>query len=424
MREVNLVCVSANANANKFYRMIERDDLSVEKHWGRVGSHGESSVTHGDYDRTLREKLKKGYVEVDVVASSAPSSSSSSSAVLSEVARKHLVSGVADSVLLSLIDRLVAINRHDIIGKSGGQIQVSEDGIVRTPLGVISTASIARARGILDGYEHAFAEDAKTTLLEDYLKLVPQKVNYRRGWDKTFFSGSNTIASQYQFLDQLEAAVQTQQDRIEAAAKAASEPESTEDEFADLFRFRVSVLEDSVEFDRINKFYEDSKNDRHGAARYKLKRVYKLGDVSGHDEVFAATSARVGNVKEMWHGSQAHNILSILRKGLFVPSSRSFDFHGRMFGDGVYLSNQSSKSLNYSHGMWDGRRNSQVFMFLAKVAMGHEYRPSSRYDDREAHSGKYQSVNIKGGTCGVLNHEAVVWDLDQLSLRYLLEFDS
>jgi poly [ADP-ribose] polymerase len=74
-------------------------------------------------------------------------------------------------------------------------------------------------------------------------------------------------------------------------------------------------------------------------------------------------------------------------------------------------------------------------MLLADVAMGWEFQPNrrglTRFDSaalNAAHHGsddkgrKYNSISVKGGTCGVLNNEMIVWNTNQVNVRYLCEF--
>lgn len=173
----------------------------------------------------------------------------------------------------------------------------------------------------------------------------------------------------------------------------------------------------------------------HKASSLKLKRVYELVDPVGA-KAYASIAAEIGNEQELWHGTKAVNLLSILRKGLYVPpkSGSTVQIAGRMFGDGVYLSNQSTKSLNYAAGYWGGTRETNCFMLLNDVAMGSEYRPERNGFDpaipREARTNKdrfgkpFNSINVKAGTGGVRNHEAIVWNTDAIRVRYLCEFDS
>jgi poly [ADP-ribose] polymerase len=72
-------------------------------------------------------------------------------------------------------------------------------------------------------------------------------------------------------------------------------------------------------------------------------------------------------------------------------------------------------------------------MFLNDVVMGHEFRPKfwNAESLNKAHKGKgrisgkpFHSINVQGGTCGVLNNEIIVWDTDQINIKYLCEFAS
>ena len=132
----------------------------------------------------------------------------------------------------------------------------------------------------------------------------------------------------------------------------------------------------------------------------------------------------IQNIMELWHGTGIGNLLSILKSGLIIPKHAS---HGRLYGNGVYFSDQSTKALNYAAGYWSGNRTNNCFMFLADVRMGSPYIPSgygSRYSGREQFpmSG-YDSTFAKGGNSGVLNNEMIVYQLNQINLKYLVEFE-
>ena len=114
----------------------------------------------------------------------------------------------------------------------------------------------------------------------------------------------------------------------------------------------------------------------------------------------------------------------LLKSGLIVPKAGgSVQITGRMFGDGVYFSDQSTKSLNYSYGFWDGKsRDNNCFMFLADVAMGKYHIPGGGYGMRSIPSG-HDSCYAKAGTGGVRNNEMIVYRTSQANLRYLVEFE-
>ena len=94
-----------------------------------------------------------------------------------------------------------------------------------------------------------------------------------------------------------------------------------------------------------------------------------------------------------------------------------------MFADGIYFSDQSSKSLNYAMGYWDsGAKATNCFMFLNKVAMGNYQVPArstSKFPDRG-----YDSYYAQPGKSGILNNEMIVFRSTQINPEYLVEFDA
>nr|WP_255499096.1 hypothetical protein [Leucobacter sp. cx-169] len=299
-------------------------------------------------------------------------------------------------------------------------ITVAADGQVTTPLGVINPAAVREARILLPSLVSA-APSHRSRLTEQYLRLIPQKVPANAGWADNWITEHTSEAKQTELLDALESAFS----RAPAAPDAPS----------DVFRYQVAALDPkSAEFKQVVKHYNTTKQDGvHSSAQLTPKRVYALTDLRRGAEVDAAHQ-QVRNVQQLWHGTSAANMLSILAKGLYVPPTHGSGIRiaGRMFGDGIYLSESASKSLNYSTGFWGGGRQASTFMLLTETAMGSEYRPEGRgYDpsaSRRARTemnkfGKpYNSINVRPGRAGVINHEAIVWDADQVRLRWLLEF--
>ena len=92
-----------------------------------------------------------------------------------------------------------------------------------------------------------------------------------------------------------------------------------------------------------------------------------------------------------------------------------------MFGNGVYFSDQSTKSLNYAYGYWDrGGKDKHCFMFLFDVIMGKAYKPD-RYGRSGLPKAGYDSTFAEAGT-SVMNNEMIVYDVAQCRPKYLVEF--
>lgn len=412
------VKTDASANNNKFWEITMAADGTVSTRNGRVGSTGQSrTLGNGDalYARKVKEKERGGYKKVEVVGNSAAQSAVSN---VSRVAETEIGNG--DPVVTELVKKLAKINRHQIMAASGGQMDLDLDsGVIRTPVGVVSHDNITNARGILPQLstlvqKEEFESARFMSLLNDYLMLVPQKVGAKRGWHKAVLPDTEAVQKQNALLDQLEASIQIAEESFKKAAQRAK------GDAPKTFDVTLEVLTGD-ETDRITRFYRESINSRHTSSGLRPKRFFRVG-IGAMTEAWEADGAKLDNRMELWHGTRAHNLLSILKSGLIIPKSGgSVQVTGRMFGDGLYFSDQSTKSLNYAHGYWDGgARDNTCYMFLADVGMGKEYHPKSPFSGVPPKG--FDSTFAKGGTARVLNNEMIVYRTSQANLKYLVEF--
>ena len=434
VEEITLIRVDTQNNNNKFYHVQLLDNNDVVTEWGRVGSSGAtktySNLGKGGYDAIVKSKISKGYTKTKIVAS-ATGTSTVSNDELKEVAARQL-SIKPNREINKLVDKLVALNKHNLMQKSGGLIQVNFNGQITTPLGLIDREALTEADVLLQELNQPDNQKgpAHAKLVEKYLTLVPQKVPAQRGWENSFLIDDEAINQQKTLVDQLNASL----DWYDAQKQlSAVEEKDIHEMNKDLFRMKLQpVSRWSSQFRQINKYFQSTKNSSHSwSYRLRLLNVYEVQDIKGANDYKQAVT-QYGNVKELWHGTDAANILSILTKGYFVPKrTDGVRITGRMFGDGVYFSDQSTKSLNYATGYWNGKRTQEnCFMLLNDVVMGHEFRPAYWNKDSVQHSrtgvgrsGKpYQSINVQGGTCGVVNNEMIVWNTEQISIKYLCEF--
>ncbi|MFE6967073.1 WGR domain-containing protein [Agromyces sp. NPDC057679] len=430
-----LVLVDTVANSNKYYK-IAYDPSSgrVDKEYGRVGATGtklHDFTGRSGYENTIRQKMRKGYKKVTIAQEPAPTATRGSNAAMTSIAKSALTTGKArtDTRVAELIERICRVNAHDVAMISGGRITVDLSGRVRTPLGLVTLPSIAEAGRLLDRFAVEPESSIRRRLLEEYLTLVPQNVGRTAGWDAKF-STEREIGRQRDFLASLRDSVSFFDAQVAAQAQASAD-NVDDDDLSKLFKYRVKAVPDGgAVFARISALFESTKNSIHTSSALKVKHVFELVDPVGA-KAYKDIAEKIRNEKQMWHGTRAANLLSILQKGLYVPPVRGTTIQtaGRMFGDGVYLSLDSTKSLNYAQGYWHGAREDNCFMLLADVAMGSEYRPERHSDWRKAHStvnkfgNPWNSINVKPGTANVRNHEAIVWNTDQIRVRYLVEFD-
>lgn len=431
-RETTLILVSAGNNNNKFYRVAIDEQGNLTKTWGRVGTKGTSSVKSrasvDEYYKAIKAKTGKGYKETETFTGSGVNNASlTTKDKLNSIAKKNLVSekGTNDAILERLIDMLVDQNNHAIIEASGGQMQVNDDGLIMTPLGLVSLNSISKAKRLLNELTVSFNIDS----LNDYLTFVPQRVGHSRGWAEKFLDSPEKVKAQRDLLDQLTESLSLYENRKRLKGKKTAEVEADEENYDDLFRYKIRVLEDTKEFNRIRDFYNSKRKSIHSSSRLNLKRVYILEDQTGQAG-YEKKSKAVGNTKELWHGTRVWNVLSILRTGLKIMPEKdieSVNINGKMYGYGAYFSDESTKSLNYSYGYWDGgSRFNNCFMFLSEIAMGNIYyakRDRNYMNNYVQKHGGYDSLFAQGGRSSVRNNEMIVWDENQINMRYLCEFE-
>ncbi|WP_069162881.1 WGR domain-containing protein [Nocardia altamirensis] len=413
--QILLVKVAAEANNNKFYELILRTDGMVIARYGRVGSpKGQiKEYTGGQttFAKKLKEKCGEGY---RIVQNDQSSSDALSPSVVQSAAKAAL--GAGDPITDELVDLLASVNRHTIQVQSGGLITPTASGGMETALGPVSPAAVAAARLQLDAAAHGDID-----AVNEYLMLVPQQMPRARGWEHQF-SEPRFLADQRDFLDQLDAAV-----RVGSAGAAGARAQ---------FRYRLEhVADDSAKVAQLRRAYERTRDRSHDCSALQLHRVWTVTDTTGTD-TWAGLRDQLGNVQWLWHGSQPENVLSILARGLYCPptTGSSIRVTGRMFGDGIYLSDHSTKALNYSYGYWAGTRtrHTRCFMLSAQVVMGNELTTTAsdtphgvvaRMRHRDAATGQpYHSLNVRAGTCRVYNNEMIVPDPRQIRLRYLAEF--
>jgi poly [ADP-ribose] polymerase len=437
------IAVDPIGNNNKFWKyerysapITEKDetgDLKIT--WGRVGATNPESQVRSYDEKWLASKIKSklrgkkdesgdnrvSYTECQIIDAGAPAASPKSLAK-AQVA-KLAVEEIAQSckITAALVKQLAEANRHELLVATGGQMNIDLDtGMVRTALGVVTSAAVKSARALLDEMA-PFIKKSDTEnpryieFIGKYLRLVPQKVGSKRGWYSDFID----LTAQTQLLDQLEASVELAEQRVMAAMNEANKTDKPE-KVAQVFNVKMAICEDDTAVEKIKRMYASGGISRHESSHLKPVRVYEVA-IPHMATMFNTDGGKVGNIKMLWHGTRMFNVLSILKRGFVLPSQLStVQTTGAMYGPGLYFSASSTKSLNYSYGYWDGgRRDSNCYMFLVDVAMGREYIPHGSGNGKKP---GYDSCWAKPGS-GVMNDEQIVYRTSQANIRYLIEFN-
>lgn len=412
-------------NSNKVWEGIAYSDGTFESRWGRVveGAHlarniktlGSAFSAECELESKKREKLSKGYKDSqvfddEITVTMMPNGD------LKNIAVKE-IGGADDRTTLELLEYLAEVNIHNITHSTSIKYNAA-NATFSTPLGVLTPTAVADARDILNEIQDQNSRGnlhsiLRTNKIRDYFQLVPKDFGRKIPQADELLNSAHAIQKESDILESIESAISN------AQKTSSGDP---------VFKCRLTKLphytpEGRNEFRRIRSLFESTKNAGHGyTATLKLKRVYEV-EIEDMKKNFDACSARLGNVRsDLWHGTKASNLLSILRSGLIIPPSSATHCTGRMFGNGIYTSNQSTKALNYATNMWNrsGASGQRTFMFLCDTALGKTHKPGS-YNSNLPAKGT-DSTWVEAGTAGVLNHECIVYSVDQINLRYLCEF--
>lgn len=420
------VLSDVDINHNKYWNVGLYDSGDVEIHFGRIGVTTTQGIEPNAgkiwmekrIKEKLRGKIKNGkreyYREIQTIDSTS-SVKSLNKDTLKQIAKDQIKHSSPETS--KLIEWLAEVNRHQITSATGKQITYDADtGQFKTPMGIITPDSIKEARKLLVDIgdfiaKDKFEDNKLKTKVNDYLMLVPTNVGMKLNV-RNFLPDLTAVQKQGQILDALDASY------IDiTTSKNVDDKDVTQEK---VFETKLEILEDGKEWDRINKYYMSSRNNKHyGVYEMKIKQIWVV-EIPKAKEKFEIKSSKLGNVNELWHGSSSCHLLSILKASLIIPPASSPHVTGRMFYNGIYFSDQSSKSLNYTTGFWGGNDIGRYFMFLADVAMGKYYVPSGPRNCLPPNG--YDSYFAQAHKSGVFNNEMIVFDTGQVNLKFLIEF--
>ena len=447
-----LHCANVDGNNNKFYIIeIQKNPKSghyrLFTNYGRLGVEGVYEIRQEDkagneldetrcrteYDKIIKKKqkgktvkrnggtVKEYYSIVDVVSPNIGSSNirNAASVSVSKNANTPMVNtSKHDAESGRLLRMFVTENIHSIT--SNTSLTFTRNGF-ETPLGPVSEAHIDHATEVLDILRDELNGDkeldSQSKVIRDvngeYFSLIPRKFG-RVICDNDMILTADHIAAEYDLLDNLRTAVRT----------GLNTDNDDKDAGLDI---EVSFMPSTdSEWQRLNDSFETTKHSSHSEGRrYHIRNIFKI-DIPTVSQRYAPTATKLGNIRELFHGTKTANMLSISINGLIIPPTGAAHVTGRMFGNGVYGASCSTKALNYALNFWGGRsnRSATAYMLIVKFAMGKVYETKThRYDG--APSG-YDSVwgQARGsGYGGLLNDEFIVYNLNQATITHILELE-
>jgi len=200
----------------------------------------------------------------------------------------------------------------------------------------------------------------------------------------------------------------------------------------------MNVVKDSKTLAEINRYLSANHGSTH-SIRFNMVNLY---EVDKPEEIRNFKQHQnLHNRQLLWHGTRVENIVGILSSSFMLNPNAQIT--GKMFGNGIYFANSSSKSANYVHTNSEG----VGFMLLCEVALGNPHKNvnSCQYNkapdgfhsvlgigrwqpDTESHIIKDDGLIIPIGKLVekepsnyLLYDEYIVYDTAQIRMKYLVE---
>lgn len=394
-----LVMVTADANNNKYYRMIPQgDNFRVE--FGRIGG-GFQTATYPIYqwNKKYNEKIKKGYVDhtnlvADIIVKEKPKS-------------KEYID-IQNKIIANIVDRLQQMAKQAI--RENYTISSNK----------VTQAMVDEAQIILDNLISITDLELFNKKLIQLFGVIPRKMS----------KVSNYLAKENNDFGKI---ISTEQDLLDVMRGQVVQHSVEDEDIADTEVLNnITILEAmGLQFAEITKEEELKIKKLLGECSGQYKQAWKVENIKTQRR-FNDFVEKEGNIetKLLWHGSRNENWWSIVNSGLILRPTNAV-ITGKMFGYGTYFATKARKSVGYtslSGSYWAKGNANTAFMSLYEVAYGMPY-------DVYSFDSKYYNFNYnelqkysKGSHClhahegnMLRNDEIIVYKEEQTTIKYLVE---
>ncbi len=462
------------ANNNKAYVCEIVKDTS-SKYWlhtmyGRVGgtmsvdyrSCSDLSDAEKEAEKIIKSKLKKGYVEVKLVKASVGSEKGQEKVETSKmsIAQASSLGVIDDSAQKSSLHKEVQGLVKSWFGSTADYVELKLN-TQSCPLGQLSFEQISKGKDLIDELRKLIHSTKKVEseldkLTSGYYSNIPHNFGYTRIDPNSLRLDSDQKLDQaLDFLDILGSAKNVQGILTKKSA------------IDDQFKSLNSEIEFIDPTDPLYKwihtmFHETRASNHSGLGKLKVHKMFKLNR-KNEKEIWLETAEKIAkenctfnpssvyahliksrpdipkeletlykkaNILPGWHGTRKANMVGITTKGLLIRPS-GVVHSGSMYGDGIYVGSNSSKSINYvdvAGSYWAQGTNKTGFLFLADCIFGKQKLASySSYYSKDNIKPNH-SVWAKAGGGGVINDEMILYNQtgpgQQHYLRYVIEFET
>lgn len=371
-KKAYLVFVEANGiNSNKYYNMFLNGDV-INVEYGRIGSTKTLKTYHSSkWNSIYNEKTNKGYKDISELKSSV-------------------------NIIIKESNNKDFNEFFDVFSKYTGNHVARNYSVDKA-----TKAQVDECQLLLNQLSDDISLEDVNYLLLEIFKIIPRKMGNVRDFMLKDLRNKNHL-------------IQREQDSLDSIDSINSI--QSENPFEDL----------NIEFREIapNKEIIELYNNGN-TGRYKIYKCYEILDKTNFDDFNNLLSKQDNKQTQLLiHGTRNPNVFNILKSGLLIRPSNTAMISGAAYGNGIYHSLHTNKSLNYT-----GYDTDKIF-FIQNVHMGVPYtyegwyrdgkglnRSEMNYNDLKKKG--YDSLYVKPGD-GLLNSEYIVYNKNQTITNYLL----
>lgn len=377
-------------NHNKYYEMQETSDC-IQVKYGRVDqSCIEITKPVSQWNSLVKSKVKKGYVDVTEFV-----------AVVKD--REEQASNIIYTQEL-----------YDIFLK---KMMDYRDGLVSATYTVKATQvtrrQLEQAQFYINGLAQVSEEYDVQHVNDLLLKLYTVIPRYMRKVQDYLLPNITLNKLVEQEQDKLDALSSQVIEDINSDIEACSD-EPIINTIASSLNISIQVVKDDL--DDIKYITKQ--------LRSKIKGLFKV-EVNKHKQRYF-NYLRSNNKditqghRHLIHGTRCSSVIPIIEQGLKIRPTGNFNFSGKIYGEGSYFSEVTSKSLGYT-----GYDNDKVLL-IYKVFVGNPYVYKGWYRGNdftlcynELNKRGYDSTFVEAGK-GLLNSEIIVYKEEQCYLEYII----
>jgi len=378
LRKAFLIYVDGDGvNSNKYYNMFELDNGTFEVKYGRVGGHETKGTKPvGKWDSTLKSKVRKGYTDIS-----------------------HLKENT--SVIQTLSNNDDFNSFYNLFSK------YAKNSVSRSYL-VDSTTpqQLQEAQNILNNIIKIKDKVKINAYLTELYKVIPRRMAHVSDYLIT------NVKKQKKEL------ITREQDALDGMDSN-------------------NITRTVNPFDNLNIDFKEVKTPKWLRTkiestinkRYNNKSIYKCFKVSSARQTRFndwMKNQKNQQTEHLFHGTRNANIFSILKSGLLIRPSNAAYISGAAYGNGIYTSKDTAKSLGYT-----GYDTDSLFL-ITNTHIGKQYNYQGWYRDGKDLSRKdmtykgmqdqqCDSLFVHSGD-GLLSSELIFYREEQVVIDYIIWF--